>query len=158
MVEENKAEIFSVRKLTIGRGVSKESNGKWQKDYYEVELLLHDEEYLHAAEQFGSSIVEEYLRKSEQAVSSMQPANDEISAIPDPEKIVWYASQGKSGPFERSVDRRNPVFWQLVELLKVKRTWLHQNMFYWLFRDDKTIGRKPVKANKSTNGHDSART
>jgi len=159
MVEESEAKNFSVKKLTIGKGISIENSGQWSRYYYEVQLDISSEDSIHPAEQHASSIIEEYLREYELAAAEVRPINGAIGGSLDPEVIVWSESKGKSGPFARSVDRENPMFRRLVELLKRnKRTWVHKGLFYWLFPDDKTLGRKPVKANKSIDRPDSART
>lgn len=102
MVEESKANKFSVKKLTIGRGVSKEDDGEWVKDYYEIQVEVYDEDSIHPAEKYASSRAEEYLRKYEQLAGDMDPTSDVITESLDLEMIVWEAAQGKSGPFERS--------------------------------------------------------
>lgn len=69
----------------------------------------------------------------------------------DPEKISWVRAEGKNGDYERfPVYQQKPSisadYTNLVEDLKRHKGSLQKaGLFYWLFDDNITIGRKPAK-------------
>jgi len=71
----------------------------------------------------------------------------------NPEKIPWTKANGQSGPYERypafqqQADELNMDYQALLaELRRHNGKLSHNNLFYWLFSDGKTIGRKPAKS------------
>jgi len=74
----------------------------------------------------------------------------------NPEKIPWVKTEGQSGPYERypafqqKADEMNVDYQALLTALRRHNDKLsHAGLFYWLFSDDKTIGRKPAKKSKT---------
>jgi len=70
----------------------------------------------------------------------------------NPENIKWIRAEGQKGPYERypapaqkpqmTVDYTN----LLADLRKHDGRMVRNGMYYWLFSNDVTIGRKPVTA------------
>jgi len=62
----------------------------------------------------------------------------------DPEKFTWQQASGSSGKYQRA-DKQESVDYQLlVKDLEVHRGRMTKGgLFYWLFRDGETVGRKP---------------
>ena len=64
----------------------------------------------------------------------------------NPEKIDWIQKEGAKGPFEQSALRQNmniPDFDELIKDLRDHDGKLQRDgLFYWLFTDSQTVGRK----------------
>jgi hypothetical protein len=61
----------------------------------------------------------------------------------DPDKIKWEKAQGPSGAFEKSQDVNNPEFKVMLKDLQSHRGKLTRNgMFYWVYKNGSTVGRK----------------
>jgi hypothetical protein len=139
---------FSPKKLTVGKTISTMKNGIREGYYCKVETEVLDQDSLSSAEQYTSNIVDSILEKYQKKLTPpiLATTDEYFFEDLDLEKIVWKAAKGTRGPFERSVDRQNPEFLKMVRLLKENRGyWSYKGLFYWLFRDGVTIGRKPVK-------------
>ena len=75
----------------------------------------------------------------------------EPNPLNDPEKIKWISANGAKGPYERYPDfNMEPEL--AIEynalLLSIERhdgKYSHNGLFYWIFQDEKTIGRKVSK-------------
>jgi len=87
-------------------------------------------------------------------LDSLNPATAKTEF--NPEKIPWVKTEGQSGPYERypafqqKADEMNVDYQALLAELKRHNGKLsHAGLFYWLFSDDKTIGRKPAKKSKT---------
>lgn len=66
-----------------------------------------------------------------------------VVAEPDPEKLVWVNSEGPKGPFQFSNDAENPEYKALrKDLEDHKGTLTRSGLFYWVFTNGSTIGRK----------------
>jgi len=61
----------------------------------------------------------------------------------NPDKIKWEKAQGPSGEFERSDDVNNPEFKAMLKDLAQHNGKLTRNgVFYWVFKNGSTVGRK----------------
>jgi hypothetical protein len=81
-------------------------------------------------------------------VEKTNPARTEVHY--NPENIPWIRTEGQKGPYERypafqqNPDIANPDYNGLHADLKAHDGKLTRSgIFYWLFTDDQTIGRKP---------------
>lgn len=66
----------------------------------------------------------------------------------DINEIAWHPSVSKQTgqPFERSVDRENPHFQSCIDLLiNEGRSRVIDEYFVWVFKDNRTLGRKPAR-------------
>lgn len=62
----------------------------------------------------------------------------------DAEKVAWTKAEGSKGSYERAETQENPDYKALLADLKDHNGRMQiKGNFYWLFQDDKTIGRKP---------------
>jgi len=70
----------------------------------------------------------------------------------DVSKILWKQKSGEKGPFELADpkdNKDNPEFKALIEHMKEKGGRINKdNLFYWLFQDNETMGRKPQALKK----------
>ena len=90
---------------------------------------------LRDAAQIIADAANEYLEK--------QAPEDEEKPSWDPSKIKWDEAEGPKGKFERSEDINNLDFKALVkDLAHHKGKLTRDNLFYWLFENGVTVGRK----------------
>lgn len=62
----------------------------------------------------------------------------------DPSKIKWEKAEGAKGLFERSEDVDNPEFKAMLkDLASHKGKLTRDGVFYWVYRNGSTVGRKP---------------
>jgi hypothetical protein len=72
-----------------------------------------------------------------------QAPKEEKTATYNPEKILWQKTQGSRGEFEKAVEQDTPDYQQLIaHLEKCNGKLTKDGLFYWLFDDKKTVGRK----------------
>ncbi|MEM3703915.1 MAG: hypothetical protein QXX79_05820 [Candidatus Bathyarchaeia archaeon] len=63
----------------------------------------------------------------------------------NPDKIVWEKSQGAKGEFEKSEDVNNPEFKAMLKDLTAHKGKLTRDgLFYWIFKNGSTVGRKKL--------------
>jgi len=61
----------------------------------------------------------------------------------NPQHVTWRRAEGPSGPYERACMPDNGNFQLLVRDLQAHGGRLtREGMFYWLFNDGRTVGRK----------------
>jgi hypothetical protein len=61
----------------------------------------------------------------------------------NPDKIKWEKAEGFKGEFERSEDVNNPEFKAMLKDLESHGGKLTRNsLFYWVYKDGSTVGRK----------------
>jgi hypothetical protein len=61
----------------------------------------------------------------------------------DPSKIKWEQAEGSSGLYERSEDVNNPDFKAMLKDLRAHKGKMnHEGLFYWVFENGYTVGRK----------------
>ena len=90
----------------------------------------------------------------EEELERLKPLEAKAVKEYDPEKIVWIRTEGQKGSYERypafqqkptlSVDYLNLV----NDLRNHKGTMVRNGLFYWLWNDEQTIGRKPHNVKK----------
>jgi len=60
-----------------------------------------------------------------------------------PNGVEWQNANGQKGPYQKSVDYENPQHQTMLQdLLDHDGKLRRENYFYWVFSDNKTIGRK----------------
>lgn len=63
----------------------------------------------------------------------------------NPEKFKWLQQEGPKGLYEKAHQDETTDFKAMIEdLNKHKGTVTRAGMFYWLFQDGKTVGRKKI--------------
>lgn len=132
-----------VKRIKVSKGLSVQRDKNWERYElgYEIEGSFEDETQIDTLENNALGHIEERLRK-------WTEKKTETTAEPfDINKIEWHETQGKSGPFQRSVDRSNPHFKNCVNLLALseKRSLVIDGYYVWLFKDNRTLGRKPAQ-------------
>jgi hypothetical protein len=71
------------------------------------------------------------------------PENRQSSAY-DVAKIKWESAEGPKGVYEKSDDINNPNHKALLQDLQAHKGKMNiAGSFYWLFENQKTVGRKP---------------
>jgi len=64
----------------------------------------------------------------------------------NPDKIKWEKAEGSKGEFEKSEDFNNPEFKKMLKDLAEHNGKLTRNgVFYWVFKNGSTVGRKKRK-------------
>lgn len=81
--------------------------------------------------------------------TEIEQLNPDLQTL-NPERIFWTRTTGRNGTYERypafqqKPDIQNPDYRKLLEDLQNHEGKLqHCGLFYWLFDDSITIGRKP---------------
>jgi len=78
-----------------------------------------------------------------------KPLDPEHPEIYDPEKISWDKTQGAKGPFEKTDDVNNAEYKALrKDLAEHNGKLTHGGLFYWVFENGVTIGRKKAQYDK----------
>ena len=68
----------------------------------------------------------------------------------NPDKFKWLPQEGQKGPYEKAHFDDTPDFKAMLEdLNKHKGTVTRAGVFYWLFTDGKTVGRKKMTPQKT---------
>ena len=136
---------LTIKQIEIGRSVTiKKENNTWIKtELRETADITYDSlESLCEAEQALFDHIESALGKQLKRETKERKQAPSIKPF-ELEKIRWESKIGQSGPFERSVDRNNPKFQNVVNALQQQREVVIDGWYIWLFEDDKTLGRKP---------------
>jgi hypothetical protein len=61
----------------------------------------------------------------------------------NPNKIKWEKAEGQKGEFEKSEDVNNPEFKAMLkDLNEHKGKLTRDGMFYWVYKNGSTVGRK----------------
>lgn len=139
---------YRVKKLTVGKGktISREENGEWIKEYYEVELDIPDESELSIARENALALLNEWLNIAEKH----EPEKPKFQWNPD--NIKWVEAEGFRGKYERypgveqKAESTSDYKLLLEDLKKHNGRLTRGGFFYWLFEDNATVGRKPRKA------------
>ena len=95
----------------------------------------------------------EFLNRCEEGIASAKhliiEAKLNSAPIPStwsPDKVKWTKAEGASGLYERSEDVDSLDFKAMLKHLTAHKGKLHRDgLFYWLFRNGYTVGRKPQK-------------
>ena len=128
---------YKVKKLVVGKGktTTNMENNEWVKEYYKLEFEIPDESELTIAKENAVSLLNEWLGLSGE--EETQKWNW------DPNAIKWENAEGFKGEYERSEDVNNPEFKAMLKDLAQHGGKLTRNgMFYWVFKNGSTVGRK----------------
>lgn len=89
----------------------------------------------------------EFLNGVEASVQSAKSFLKKIKVNgSDPSKITWTQAQGSKGPYERAAQQTGTDYQLLVKDLSEHGGRMNKGgMFFWLFEDGTTIGRKKVQ-------------
>ena len=142
---------FKVTKLTVGKGktLADEKAGEWNRQYFEVEALIEDEHQLELAKNSLEALLDMWLRGE-----NISPPEEKPSW--DPEKIKWTQAEGSSGPYEKSDDVNSLDFKAMLKDLAAHKGRLTRDgMFYWVFQNGTTVGRKKRGKPESTESAES---
>lgn len=136
----NHKTFVAVKRIKVSKGLSIQTDAGWERYElgYEIGGTFQDEQIISNLEDNALENIERKLRTWTNKDSEM-PAGFDIDAI------KWEPSQGAHGPFERSVDIENPEFKKAVKILTPCRKLVWNKWFIWLFKDNKTLGRKPAR-------------
>jgi hypothetical protein len=145
---------FKVVKLTIGKGktVGDEKAGRWERQYYELEATIETEKDLELAKNSLEGLLDIWLKgetisgetPDTPGKSSQRPEDWGLPRNWDKNKIPWIETEGPKGKYQVASDPDNPDFKALVQDLEQHNGRLtRDNLFYWLFNNHKTVGRKP---------------
>jgi hypothetical protein len=64
----------------------------------------------------------------------------------NPEKIVWTKTEGSHGPYQKSEDYNNTEHKAMLKDLAAHNGKLTRSgLFYWVFQNGATVGRKPAR-------------
>ena len=86
--------------------------------------------------------IEEYMPKKQ----GLPSVNPQVSDNADVKALTWAPKEGDKGPYELCNQFENPEFHKLAEsLIGTGGRGFKDGVFYWLFKDEKAIGRKKTK-------------
>lgn len=131
---------FKVKKLTVGKGktVGDEKAGVWERQYFELEAEIEEENALELAKGSLESLLDTWLKG--ETISGEKPSTWNAG------KIKWVQAQGSSGPYEKSEDVNSLDFKELLKDLSAHKGKLTRDgLFYWQFERGDAVGRKPSK-------------
>jgi len=102
------------------------------------------------SEDLAEDMLLEFLNAVETGVAAARQRYREKKGLCDsdeacwqPNRIKWEQTQGKSGPYERSVDTDSLDYKALLnDLVAHQGKLTRDGYFYWLFQNGSTIGRK----------------
>lgn len=89
--------------------------------------------------------IQDELDNRDPEITTQKPTNF------DPEQIDWFKASGPNGVYERyPAPQQQPTItphytYLLDQLKKHNKAYSYDGLFYWLFNDQVTIGRKPQK-------------
>ncbi|MDI6720737.1 MAG: hypothetical protein QMD46_14165, partial [Methanomicrobiales archaeon] len=108
-----------VKKLVVGKGrtVSREENGEWIRQYYELEVEIADESELSMAKENVEGLLNQWLGIAE------KPPQRQWTW--DPAKIKWEPAVSAGGrAYERSEDTNNLEFKALLKDLAAQHPYI----------------------------------
>jgi len=96
----------------------------------------------------------DFLNSLEEAVQKMKMQIGKLVGVIEkqkwdwnPEAIKWEKSQGAKGEFEKSEDVNNPEFKKMLkDLAEHDGKLTRDGVFYWVFKNGSTVGRKKREA------------
>jgi len=87
--------------------------------------------------------LEASITKMKQQIAKLVGVAEKPKFSWNPDKIKWEKAQGSKGEFEKSEDVNNPEFKAMLKDLASHGGKLTRNgMFYWVYRNGSTVGRK----------------
>jgi len=134
---------YRVMKLIVGKGktVGDEKAGQWIRQYYQLEVEIPDEHELSIAKENVEGLLNEWLDTQPSPISQKKAKG--ISGTWHPNAVEWQNANGVKGPYQKSVDYENPQHrTMLQDLLDHDGKLRREGYFYWVFSDNKTVGRK----------------
>jgi len=89
----------------------------------------------------------DFLNAIEQACATLREQIGKLKGVDvwswNPDKIKWEKAQGPSGGFEKSEDFSNPEFKKMLkDLAEHDGKLTRDGVFYWVFKNGSTVGRK----------------
>ncbi len=101
------------------------------------------------------NIVEALQRFVDALASAVQVLRRELGSSAtwtwDPNKIKWVEAEGQKGPYERADPQTTEHFRSMLADLKAHNgTLTRDGLFYWVFRDQATAGRKAMRPRTSS--------
>ena len=102
----------------------------------------------------SESVVEFYIKLRDAAALILDGANAVLETLAPPgasptgsydvNKIQWQSVQGTKGPYEKTDGDKTADYQALLKDLQLHKGKMNiDGSFYWLFENQKTIGRKP---------------
>lgn len=132
--------FFEVKEMKLSRGLTIQKEKRWERADFELTFAILDQDKIGTIKQDGDAILKAYVENFEKSLSALSK-NVDI----DLSKISWHVAEGQRGPFERSVDRENSEFIKAVNFLMDVRAANISGYYVWLFKDNKTLGRKVAR-------------
>jgi hypothetical protein len=127
---------FKVKKLTVGKGktVAHEEDGKWLKQYFELEAEVEEESALELAKGSLEALLDTWLKG--ESITEEKPSWN-------PNNIKWEKAQGSKGEFERSEDVNSLDFKAMLKDINAHGGHLtREGYYYWVYKNGATVGRK----------------
>ena len=107
------------------------------------DLAIFLEDFLDMLNGMEASIV----KMKQQIAKLVGVAEAEPKFSWNPDKIKWEKAQGVKGEFEKSEDVNNPEFKAMLkDLAQHGGRLTRDGVFYWVFKNGSTVGRKLRKA------------
>ena len=135
---------FKIVKLTVGRGitVADEKGGKWERQYFELEAEITEENALELAKGNLESLLDAWLKGENIAP---EPTIKGSTKLPfDASKIQWQDRENEKEKFQVSEDYDNPEHKALLKFLNEHAGGCvnSEGYFYWVYKNGSTVGRK----------------
>jgi len=93
--------------------------------------------------------LEASIIKMKQQISKLVGAEEKPKFSWNPDKIKWEKASGSKGEFEKSEDVNNPEFKAMLkDLAEHNGKLTRDGMFYWVFKNGSTVGRKRKEAKR----------
>jgi len=87
--------------------------------------------------------IEASITKMKQQILKLVGVEEKPKFSWNPDKIKWEKTQGSKGEFEKSEDFNNPEFKAMLkDLAQHGGKLTREGMFYWVYRNGSTVGRK----------------
>lgn len=143
--QDNHKTVFrkKIKEISASKSLSIKKGADWERYEYGVKLGVNDNDDVPQLEsmvrEHVDGILVSWMKKETTKPSEQMPTYFDI------QKISWHDSQGEHGPFQRSIDRDNPEFQKAVIILTKQHKMIWNGWYIWLFKDGKTLGRKPSR-------------
>lgn len=151
---------MKVTKLKVGKGrtVRAGEQETWEKQYFELEIVIGDPSEIEVARSNALGLIDGWLSQvpSVPGVAQPQIPTRNQGPIWNPDNIKWVQAEGFKGPYERYPGEGQKAeatedYKAVIADLKAHNGKLSRDdYFYWLFQDGATVGRKPRKQRPSS--------
>ena len=139
--------LNKIKEISAAKSVSINREKHWERFEYGVKTSVRENDDVLKLESLTQEHVDEVLNDWIKRTMNKRKRPD-IGPF-DIDKIEWHRSRStRTGEyFERLVDRNNPNFKRCVNLLTLneKRSCVIDGFFVWVFKDERTLGRKPAR-------------